>query len=839
MPKLNLGVFAQIYRSGWILLIVSFLTYLLPEFLYFEKEDAKFMLFVFNFVACIGYYIAMLIVKFRQETPRLNIPYAVWVHFVLMFTISAFSLNRSLVVFAPFPIWLNASTLLGVSVFLIFPYFENLSKIIQNLLWVFIGAVLLLSLYFTLYLLPLMPISIIGFFVFGLSLHTFVPVCWLLLIFLLIQRQEKVNWRSLSVGLFIPIFLLLFFLNKWKNIQNDVKDIQAANLMDNKNELPMPIALAQWLPSDKLTDEILIAPFYSQDFWGNGWGLDFDGETKYHNPLAVLGKIFFGDIQLDRSSTEAIMNIRRDQRHKTEERLWSGVSLVTSSITTKVQVFPSYRIAYQEKTINIHNSPQKRNDQIWFVNQTQLALYTFHMPEGSIVTSLSLWIDGKEQKSRLTTRKKADSAFKEIVGVERRDPALVHWKEGNQVVVSVFPCTFNEDRVFKIGFTSPLQCLGQTLIVQNVWFEGPDSKEARELTEIHIAEEIPALKMPEGFMETAAGTWEKKGDYLPFWKINIPITKLNTSPFIFNKKAYSLKEANPVPFAINIKQVYLDLNQNWTKEEYKEWRTILSNKELYVMSASCEKITEANAEILWNKYQKCSFSLPYFHLIKDVPHSLVICHTGHRSPILSDMKKSAYADRLKNYVADNLEPVLVASIGDEISPIYKTLNEFRLIKYLPIDNASLKNAIMKGSFNWVKEDENTVFLKECNLLLTKKDTDDLVQSDGAPDHLMRLFAYNNIVRKVGRDYFNSEQFEKELFREAEEAYVLSPVTSLIVLESEADYKRMGINKNKSTLGNAEIMEGGSVPGPHEWLLITLVVFMIVWYKIKDIKIRIQ
>lgn len=125
------------------------------------------------------------------------------------------------------------------------------------------------------------------------------------------------------------------------------------------------------------------------------------------------------------------------------------------------------------------------------------------------------------------------------------------------------------------------------------------------------------------------------------------------------------------------------------------------------------------------------------------------------------------------------------------------------------------------------------------LLLTKKDTDDLVQSDGAPDHLMRLFAYNNIVRKVGRDYFNSEQFEKELFREAEEAYVLSPVTSLIVLESEADYKRMGINKNKSTLGNAEIMEGGSVPEPHEWLLITLVVFMIVWYKIKDIKIRIQ
>ena len=203
------------------------------------------------------------------------------------------------------------------------------------------------------------------------------------------------------------------------------------------------------------------------------------------------------------------------------------------------------------------------------------------------------------------------------------------------------------------------------------------------------------------------------------------------------------------------------------------------------------------------------------------------------------MKKSAYADRLKEYVKANKEPVLVASIGEEISPIYRTMNELRLINYLPIDNGSLKNALMKGSFNMVSEDENSIYLRECNMLITKRDTNDIVQSDGAPDHLMRLFAYNDIVRKVGKDYFNSEQYENELFREAEEAYVLSPVTSLIVLESEADYKRMGIDKNKNTLGNAEIMEGGSVPEPHEWVLITLVLFLIVWYKVKDIKVAIR
>jgi XrtN system VIT domain protein len=98
---------------------------------------------------------------------------------------------------------------------------------------------------------------------------------------------------------------------------------------------------------------------------------------------------------------------------------------------------------------------------------------------------------------------------------------------------------------------------------------------------------------------------------------------------------------------------------------------------------------------------------------------------------------------------------------------------------------------------------------------------------------MRLYAYNNIVRQIGRDFFNRDQYENKLLREAEEAYVLSPVTSLIVLESEADYERMGIHKNKDTLGNAEIMEGGSVPEPHEWALIGMIILLILWLKHKS------
>jgi XrtN system VIT domain protein len=79
------------------------------------------------------------------------------------------------------------------------------------------------------------------------------------------------------------------------------------------------------------------------------------------------------------------------------------------------------------------------------------------MPEGAVVTSLSLWINGNEEKAILTTKEKADSAYKTIVGAERRDPSVVHWQEGNSVSVRVFPVLPGESRKFKIGITAPLE----------------------------------------------------------------------------------------------------------------------------------------------------------------------------------------------------------------------------------------------------------------------------------------------------------------------------------------------------------------------------------------------
>ena len=93
-------------------------------------------------------------------------------------------------------------------------------------------------------------------------------------------------------------------------------------------------------------------------------------------------------------------------------------------------------------------------------------------------------------------------------------------------------------------------------------------------------------------------------------------------------------------------------------------------------------------------------------------------------------------------------------------------------------------------------------------------------SDG-PDHLMRLFAYNDIMRRLGQNGLNDSLDHSELVQEAQAAYVVSPVSSLIVLETQQDYDRFDIKESQQSLKNASAKSNGAVPEPHEWILIAI------------------
>ncbi len=816
------------YLSGLVLIVISFIVYLISRT---QSAGGDFFSqsFFINYGICVGYFVFICLYRLKFEKPRPKIFYGCWINAVLLFTISAFSLNLEMGVFATFPDWLNIYTLLMVALFLIYPFFHHFPNSVKAIIYLLSGSALLLSLYMVAYIAVLVPITVISFWFFGFSLHTFVPMLWVWILFdFFIKKTEPSKAKHLLwVGFLVPLLVLAVYVNKWHTIQTQVKDILAEKNMQLENHLPDAIQLAQKLPSDPMTEEILLSPVKSQQFWRDGFGLNSMGEHRFHDPLSVISVALFGDVDIDYNTVQTILNIRKDYRHKTSRKLWTGISLSTSAVSNNIRIFPEYRLAYHEKTFVIHNDPNKNTRDVWFVENTQEALYTFHIPEGSIVTSLSLWINGKEQKSRLSTNQKADSAYTAIVGVAKRDPAIVHWQEGNTISVNIFPCTKEEDRTFKIGFTSPLSVKEGRMWLENIWFEGPDFNNAREATSIAVeGEGVNFFEMPTCFKMNARREYVYKGEYIPDWKIGMDLTELSKNKFSFNGYDYFLTEAKLSPINMNVQKVFLDITKEWSREEYDAVLKDLSGKEIFTWLPEKVKITSENKDLIWEDVNANQFSMPFLFDIINPENTIIITKSGPVSPLLADLKQSEYADKSIKYLLNSQHKIVVINIGNDLSPLWRSLHELRLIDY---NLAKLNNAIHminSGKINVAAEDSSMVSLNESYMSIVKVKSKDSLSTGNAPDHLLRLFAYNDILRKVGKKYFEKEKYETELFREAEEGYVVTPVSSMIVLESEADYKRMGIDENKNTVGNAGIVSGGAVPEPHEWLLIALVFILV-------------
>jgi XrtN system VIT domain protein len=116
------------------------------------------------------------------------------------------------------------------------------------------------------------------------------------------------------------------------------------------------------------------------------------------------------------------------------------------------------------------------------------------------------------------------------------------------------------------------------------------------------------------------------------------------------------------------------------------------------------------------------------------------------------------------------------------------------------------------------ENDQLLVIDNAELAIVEKDCNQPVAAP-APDHLLRLFAYNHIMQKMGARFSEDTTDTDELVAEAQKAYVVSPVSSLVVLETKKDYEKFGIKDSENSLKNASLKSKGAVPEPGEWALI--------------------
>jgi XrtN system VIT domain protein len=405
---------------------------------------------------------------------------------------------------------------------------------------------------------------------------------------------------------------------------------------------------------------------------------------------------------------------------------------------------------------------------------------------------------------------------------------VVHWQEGNTISARIFPCTQNEERKFKIGFTSPLPEREGKVVYKNITFRGPNPLHAKETVRVRFIGKPDQLQIPSGFKKNKKGEYFRENSYDPDLAITFSATPIRSNQFSFDGFTYTITPYQPEMQSVKFSRIFLDLNNSWSKNEIEELRSLINKHQVYVYSENgLIKLDNSNWDDITSDLLNRNFSLFPFHKITDENSSLVISKGKELSPHLKDFKESPFAKKVSCFFEGNHKVKLYNIVGG-VSTYVSSFRELRGLEFAEGDIGRLKNLLQNNQFPKVEESSEKIILHDSQLMVRKSKIDSASLINTAPDHLARLFAYNDIMRKVGASYFNDDFINDELVNEAISAYVVSPVSSLIVLETKEDYDRFGIKDSDNSLHNASKQSSGAVPEPHEWALIIVFALLILY-----------
>lgn len=742
-----------------------------------------------------------------------------------MLTISCFTLNQEIQLFAPFTPWVNAILIALFLVLLLHEYVE-----IKAQAWHFVYAFILtvglaVTIYFNIVLLPIFHIGLLGMIVFGLGLHVFIPsILAITLIYFIVQRKaERSVLFGLVAGILFTVGSIAFVFYKIQEANKIVEKVNFNYVTNEENNLPKWVYVAEQIPVNRWTEMVIMGDFkyelFSEWFMDRGMNMGNGlSEKGIHDPFLNMAKLF-GIHHIDLSDEErlSILKSNFNQRHQTTRKLWSGEHLVTSQCITDVKLYPAYRLAYTQKTLMIKNTMEEswRNEE---------ALYTFQLPNDAVVTSMSLWVEGQERKSYLTTKEKADSAYVEIVGVQNRDPALLHWQEGNRVSVTVFPCNSKEIRMLKVGYTSPLKLQQEKLLYEDIFIEGPSFEHCKQDVLVAFEGEALSIEAKQLKLEQGINNQESHFNGDRSWLLQIPIVPLAKQQFSFNKQTFSVEENATVSVPKQIEHLVLDINATWTPNEFSSIMELSPTKKIWVSldQQNLVEVNQQNKDKIWQTLSQRNFNLVPMYRIQ-ANNMILITKEIAGSPSYKELGKTAYAKQLAHSLLTSQQPILCYNIAPWIhDQFYTTLHDFN---YIYLEHSSLEQAIQavkENKFPQTTSEENKVCIEDANMCIVKQDstTNNLA---GAPDHLMRLYNYTKTLQKAGKYYVENKNdtLLKECVAMSNEAFIVTPVSSLIVLETDKDYEQFGIDQNKNSLLNATKKGKGAVPEPHEWVLIGL------------------
>ena len=238
-------------------------------------------------------------------------------------------------------------------------------------------------------------------------------------------------------------------------------------------------------------------------------------------------------------------------------------------------------------------------------------------------------------------------------------------------------------------------------------------------------------------------------------------------------------------------------------------------------------LNDNNRMKYFKKARRNNFSIFPIYKIADPASSLLISNNDHITPVLKDFKGSPFEQKLSTFMNLSAGQLTLLDLGHQNSQYLQSLVELKsIIKSSSAYDSFLETGIVK--IPKVLDGATAIDRSKTQILETMGSE----LFNAGPDHLMRLHSYNALMKTIGKDFSRRKEIEEDHIKVAEEAHILTPISSMIVLETQADYDRFDIKRSKNSLGNASTSKAGAVPEPHEWALILILISALLFMHFK-------
>jgi XrtN system VIT domain protein len=654
--------------------------------------------------------------------------------------------------------------------------------------------------------------------------------------------RESHSFKYYRAGIASIVITLLFtvaysglFLYRWRSISDSFVSAEGSAVHEAIDaDLSPEIRAAKYLTADHVLEMYMKTNNRSLDSI-----FDFlPGRQGNYDLFGSTASLIFSDYPSPRAETrESLMNLIFRTDYTAYESIWGYKNTYTSEIRTRVQLFPAIRAAYVESVLTVRNSSDQQEE----------AIYTIHVPEGSAASRLGLWINGKEESSRLTLKSKAQRAYHQIVNVESRDPSILEWRDGSRYRLKVFPIPPRGFRTVRVGFTVPLAAVDGELLFTPVRFEGPGMERAKSSIAVDLFTDMDRGKITFeniSFDEALVSDGSQrslsyKGPIIDHWKIHLGEAGRIEGVFVHGGFEY---EAHRVAFAsksVNIRQIFIVLDASKNPDEWIAFYKKIANERpegssVYLVGDRLYYSKDINnIEKYINSTELPNFNLFPYYRLKDPEHSLVISSAEEHSLTYGELSGTEFYRRSENFFSGTRSAVLTAITGKKSPAYLKSLEETGRIFITARGEDRIGRLLKERSFTVVERDADLMPVAGTDIAIKRSRSNEIRKSGEESSHLMRLFTYARVNHDLGRRALFSDADHPDLYRMVRSSNIVSPISSLIVLESENDYQRFDIKKNqKGDLAQAKIASIdaddsplGMVPEPEEYALLALLLLL--------------